>query len=145
MKKPIVPAGGLCGLQVCAVCLAEYDSPSVLHGPLFKARRAYYENGNRVRVSLVTRSRGVTTHYHGVISHTGFKWKESSETGAFCRSFRLRGQDICLYYERAWTPDPPNGLQLRGLAADGLFFRERRGVSGRFAGGRRYAGPPAAL
>ena len=99
MKKPIVPAGGLCGLQVCAVCLAEYDSPSVLHGPLFKARRAYYENGNRVRVSLVTRSRGVTTHYHGVISHTGFKWKESSETGAFCRSFRLRGQDICLYYD----------------------------------------------
>ena len=29
----------------------------------------------------------------------GLKWKESSETGASCRSFRLRGQDICLSYD----------------------------------------------
>lgn len=99
MKNPAVPAQGLCGLQVCAVSLAGYDPPAALHGPLYKARRAYYENGSRVRVSLVTCSRGITTRYHGLVSHAGLKWKESSETGASCRSFRLRGQDICLSYD----------------------------------------------
>lgn len=97
-----MPKKTLTGLQavpVCAVVLAGRDADGTLHGPLAAARRAFFEKKRTVRAAGTENTLGVAVKYSGKISRAGLRWKEKSPTGAYGRTFTLRGEDVLLYYD----------------------------------------------
>lgn len=90
---------GLRAQPVYMVALSGRDTAGALHGPLARARRAFYEKGRTVRVSGTETAQGVPVKYSGKITRSALRWREKSATGAFCRTFTLRKEDVALFYD----------------------------------------------
>ena len=86
-------------VRIYTMCLKNYDSLASLHGPLYEARRSFWESGKKYKKSGEDVTDGVASKYSGTIAPNKLEWQKISGQGLLEKSYQQNGSFCILKWD----------------------------------------------
>ena len=86
-------------MRIYTMCLKNYDSLASLHGPLYEARRSFWESGKKYKKSGEDVTDGVASRYSGTIAPNKLEWQKISGQGLLEKSYQQNGSFCILKWD----------------------------------------------
>ncbi len=86
-------------MRIYTVCLKNYDSLASLHGPLYEARRSFWESGRKYKKSGEDFADGIASRYSAAVAPNKFEWQKISGRSLLEKSYVQDGSFCVLKWD----------------------------------------------